>query len=401
MMGRKKVNDNYDKSIRMIRSALRRVEPFIKQVKKKKDILLYCDSVTMEEHIVDFYNNINDMEEVRFFLFYIDGENKYTKKNQEAGIQRVIENREITPIREYKKVVFHSWSLIVCADTFLPFHFCHKDAPAIYINHGLHIISLDGGDNLYAYTDHWALDVDGEPKFAVMCEPNKRYVELLREEKPKLKKVIQHVGYKYSEAILEEKKNYYQYRKQLGIKEKEIVVSVFSTWRKECLFQSVGPELVEECKKLQEKGYRFILSDHPREYFKYDPDIEPSGPYVDSLKKEGFIVRKPEENYIPYLIAADIVICDYSTFYELALLAGKKLILSDFPETRVWKYSIARELMKEIPVFKKDTDLEVLIKKVMNSKEYQALFEKYGIELQTEEVSYQKKMKEIVEQLIR
>ena len=51
-MGRKKVNDNYDKSIRMIRSALRRVEPFIKQVKKKKDILLYCDSVTMEEHIV-------------------------------------------------------------------------------------------------------------------------------------------------------------------------------------------------------------------------------------------------------------------------------------------------------------------------------------------------------------
>lgn len=95
------------------------------------------------------------------------------------------------------------------------------------------------------------------------------------------------------------------------------------------------------------------------------------------------------------------MICDYSTFYELALLAGKKLILSDFPETRVWKYSIARELMKEIPVFKKDTDLEVLIKKVMNSKEYQALFEKYGIELQTEEVSYQKKMKEIVEQLIR
>lgn len=46
---------------------------------------------------------------------------------------------------------FHSWNLIVCADTFLPFHFCHKDAPAIYINHGLHIISLDGGDNLYAY----------------------------------------------------------------------------------------------------------------------------------------------------------------------------------------------------------------------------------------------------------
>ena len=37
----------------------------------------------------------------------------------------------------------------------------------------------------------------------------------------------------------------------------------------------------------------------------------------------------------------------------------------------------------------------------MNSKEYQALLEKYGIELQTEGVSYQKKMKEIVEQLIR
>lgn len=43
-MGRKKVNDNYDKSIRMIRSALRRVEPFIKQVKKKR---IFCSIVIL------------------------------------------------------------------------------------------------------------------------------------------------------------------------------------------------------------------------------------------------------------------------------------------------------------------------------------------------------------------
>lgn len=392
---------SHDKYIRMIRKGIRGIEPVIKKVKRTKDILLYCDSITMEEHIIDFYENIKTMKDVRFFLFYIDGQNDYKKDNQEEGIQRIVTGRNIISIKKYEKVVFHSWDLIVCADTFLPFHFEHKDAPAIYINHGLHIISFDEGDNLYAYTDHWALDIDGEPKFAVMCEPNKRYVEILKKEKPKLENVIQHVGYKYSENILEEKKNYHKYRQQFGVKEDEIVVAVFSTWRKECLFQSVGHELVNECKKLQDKGYRFILSDHPREYFRYDQSIEPSGPYVDSLEKEGFIIRKPEQNYIPYLIASDVVICDYSTFYELALIAGKKLILSDFPEKRVWKHSIARELMRIVPVFKKDTNLQQLIQHVIDSDEYQRVFEKYAKELITENMSYQDKMKEIVQRLIK
>ena len=391
---------NHDKYIRLIRQGIRGIEPVIKKIKKTKDILLYCDSITMEEHIIDFYENVKTMKNVRFFLFYIDGQNDYKKDNQEEGIQRIVTGRNIIPIQKYEKVVFHSWNLIVCADTFLPFHFEHKDAPAIYINHGLHIISFDEGNNLYAYTDHWALDIDGEPKFAVMCEPNKRYVEILKKEKPKLKNVICHVGYKYSENILEERKNYHKYRQQLGFKEDEIVVAAFSTWRNECLFQSVGRELVNECRKLQDKGYRFILSDHPREYFKYDPNIEPSGPYVDALEKEGFIIRRPEQNYIPYLIAADVVICDYSTFYELALIAGKKLILSDFPEKRVWKYSIARELMKVVPVFKKDSNLQQLIQQVLESEEYRCVFEKYAKELITENMSYQEKMNEIVQRLI-
>lgn len=391
---------DHDKYIRSIRKIMRVVQPVVRGVRKTKHILLYCDSVTMGEHIIDFYENTKDIECVKYYLFYVDGQNNYARDNLDSGIQKIVQGRNIVDLKQYPRVVFHFWDLIVCADTFLPFHFGHKDAPAIYVNHGLHIISFDQGENLYAYTDHWALDIDGEPKFAAMFEPNKRYAKILREEKIKLKDVICHVGYKYSENILAEKKNYYKYRQELGIADNETVVSVFSTWRQESLFQKVGHELIEECKKLQGKGYRFILSDHPREYFKYDEDVEPTGPYVDSLADEGFLVRHPDQYYMPYLIAADLVICDYSTFYELALLAGKKLILSEFSESRVWKNSIARELMCKIPVIHKDTNLEEVIQEVMNSNEYNVILNQYGQELVTDNKGYKETICNIVKQLL-
>ena len=119
-------------------------------------------------------------------------------------------------------------------------------------------------------------------------------------------------------------------------------------------------------------NYRFILSIHPKEYTTYDESVQPLGEYVDSLAKDGFIVRDPKESSVDYMIAADVVICDYSSLCEEAMLAGKPVIMSDFPDERVWKHSIIRQYKDKGPVFRNDSSLEQLIEQVLNDNETKA-----------------------------
>lgn len=129
---------------------------------------------------------------------------------------------------------------------------------------------------------------------------------------------------KDADALISELDNYHDYRRKLGIKDDITLVSVFGTWRKESLFQYLGKEFLDELGRINKNEYMFILSVHPREYVKYDDNIEPAGPLIDEYAdKYNFIVRKPSDSYIPYLIASDIVICDYSSLYENALIAKR------------------------------------------------------------------------------
>ena len=61
------------------------------------------------------------------------------------------------------------------------------------------------------------------------------------------------------------------------------------------------------------------------------------------------------------MAAADVVICDYSTLCEEAMLAGKPVILSDFPMERVWKESIIARYQRRGLVFDSSSDLRKLI----------------------------------------
>jgi glycosyltransferase involved in cell wall biosynthesis len=68
-------------------------------------------------------------------------------------------------------------------------------------------------------------------------------------------------------------------------------------------------------------------------------------------------------------VAADVVICDYSTLCEEAMIAGKPVILSDFPMARVWKESIIARYMKRGLVFNASSNLGELINLALKDTE--------------------------------
>lgn len=303
-----------------------------------KKVLLYCESQTMKSHIFDYYSCVKDMPGVSFYIYYPDNWDNEVPERCKL-------------VRSPFAALNTPWDLLVCADAKVPLYYRKCEASIMYINHGLHMISYDGGESLYAYNE-------GAGLFTTMLEPNKSYAEIMSAN---AEENVIHVGYKNAESIISEIGNKSQYRKKLGLDNDKKIVSVFGTWGPDSIFHRVGNSLISQAKALSSEGYQFILSIHPKEYSRYDETVEPLGEYIDSLAEQGFIIRNPKEPSIDYMVAADIVICDYSTLCEEAMLAGKPVILSDFPAERVWKNSIIAKYMKDGIVFSNESDLRALL----------------------------------------
>lgn len=383
--------------IRMLNIIYRiKIVPFLKKHRASRKILLYCDSTTMEEHLLDYYQNTKDLPNLEFYLLF-EGKT-YTNELIQKRKNEMLASTNIKAVNSKWEVKWKPWDLVVCADTFLPEWINKYCVPTLYVNHGLHIISFNGGFDLYAYS--WATYGNGESKFTKMLEPNKRFVNLILKDNVKFKNVIEPVGWKYADTIINESRRSKEYREKLGVNESEVLVAVFGTWNKDSLFHTVGRTIINQAKELMPKGYRFILSIHPREYTNYDENIVPMGQYVEQQRKAGFIIRNPKESYLPYLIAADVVISDYSTMYELALIANKPLVLTTFSNERVWRYSIAKELKKTIPIFTNKSNLQECILRSIGEPELREVYKKYQKEITQPCGEYRRRVRSITEDLL-
>ena len=329
---------------------------FFQPIRNGRNVLLYCNSDTMEPHILDYYSIISDYKTINWYVFYPN----LDKEKMSNTFQQMIVSTKVHVIKNRIQLFFSSFDLIVNADIFFLPCCNYQQCPRLYVNHGLHIISYNGGDSLYAYGEG-AKNQFGEPVFTKMFEPNASIVEKVVQNDLSFQNVIVHTGYKFFEKIEEEMGRYYFYRQQFGIDDNETFVSIFGSWNKDSLFHVLGPDLLKEAKKLQSSGFRFMLSIHPREYIRYDDTVDPLGEKIVMSRAEGFLVRSPDEEWLPYLVASDIVICDYSSMYELAIMAKKKLIFSFFPHERVWKHSIAARIFDDMPILKSADELSKLL----------------------------------------
>ena len=206
---------------------------------------------------------------------------------------------------------------------------------------------------------------------------------------------IYRFAYKMKDASLKKE----EYQKELGILPGKKVVSVWGSWNKESLFHVLGPKLFDICSDLKQKGYTFIFSIHPREYQRYSDEIEPLGMLVEKQREEGFLVRSPGEDWLPYMMASDLILVDYSAMLSLAVLAGKKVILSDFPEERIWKKSMYYEIKQIFPVLKEVNQLEDALQKIENTDKYDKEILRFQDQLYVSKEEYKRFIQDVVMEL--
>ncbi|MBS6396225.1 MAG: CDP-glycerol glycerophosphotransferase family protein [Clostridiales bacterium] len=361
----------------------------------EKNILLFCQSQTMEEHLLNY---MEQLEENKRYLFYLRFGEGYADGKRHKIKDTLFDGKDVIALESTCQMYTMKWALIVCPDMDYPFWIKRGTIPVIYIGHGSGGISYDGGEHSYDYSNA-SLDEKGRPLFDIMLEPNKETAKLMEKDSI-YGKIIRSAGYrfayKFRDAAMD--KEAYQYR--LGIPSGRKVVSIWGSWNRDSLFHVLGTELFEVCKKLKEEGYEFIFSIHPREYSRYAEDVEPLGKMVEQQRESGFFVRSPGEDWLPYMMASDMIVVDYSAMLSLAVLAGKKVVLSDFPDGRIWKKSMYYEIKKKFPVIAKAKELPDALEKIEHTDKYDKEIARFQEQLYVSKGDYKKFIQSVTSELV-
>lgn len=326
-------------------------KPFMK-FRKKKLILIYSHFVTMDSHIIKYYESINREDYTIKFVFF--NYNKIDKNRHEKyGISKK------DTIRNIFAYYISAPNLIVVADLNFQKEFffpCKK----LQLGHGGGPTVYDGVTTKRTYM--YGIDsVDKKlmPKYDIYLEANSYVIPLVEKENPNFKDKIWFSSNKYLDEYKEKLGFREQYREQLGISKDTKVVFLIGSWNENSLFHTLGKTIFNELKYLaKNKKYKIMVSIHPREYTKYSDNVEPYGKYVDELEALGIVVKKPGTDMIPYIIASDLVFCDYSSVMEECILCDKKIILSDFDCGKLYEHSNGVRLKQVLPVIKDSSELK-------------------------------------------
>ena len=96
--------------------------------------------------------------------------------------------------------------------------------------------------------------------------------------------------------------------------------------------------------------FKFALAIHPNEYHPKPPGQRVWGEYLRAQRKHGFIVREPSEDWLPYMLACDIIITDHTSLQVHGILLEKPIICVPIPDDFIWKGSATWKVREFAPV---------------------------------------------------
>lgn len=330
-------------------------------VRRKKYILICSQFTTMDVHVFEYYKSVKDLNYKFKFAFF-----DYNKINKTKYKQFGLSKKMV--IRSMFSFVMQSPDLIVIADNGLVNERLFN-CKFLQLGHGGGPTVNDGTSTKIPYMyGNFAVD-NGKAKYDIFLEANKMVIPEIEKDIPEFKGKLWFSGNKFSEKYEREKDKQLEYKKQFNIDPKVKTIMMIGSYNTNSLFHRLGKEIFEEIKRLAKNTkYKFIVSIHPREYINYDENVEPFGKYVDELEQFGVIVRRPGEDAIPYMVASDLVFCDYSSMAEECVLCEKDLVLSEFDCDKLYYLSLAVRLKDQLPIIQKASDLEKIISSKYDKK---------------------------------
>ena len=182
-----------------------------------------------------------------------------------------------------------------------------------------------------------------------------RELALLAEDCPEALPVARVVGDPCYDRIVAGRRLRAAYRDALGLEPGEKLVVVSSTWSEDSLLGSAAHQLERLVEQLPPPGHRVVLLIHPNVVAAY-------GTYQlrawwGHLAPKGLILTRPEQDWEPFLIAADYIVGDHGSVTLYGATVGVPVLLGAYNQSAVHPSSgaaalaaIAPRLVGSVPV---------------------------------------------------
>jgi len=328
------------------------------------DILLVCNSSLMAEYLRDF-----------MVLFEADPglcfKVAFGCPKQSADEERRM--HELLPIPEVRLWWAYAkrWDLAITADHPYRTIIDTQRIPLVLYPHGSKAKCPDGNDEEYGYGRH-AFDRQGRLHYVSMFEERQSDRDNAVAANPLLKDAIAVVGSLWDDRLLELAKRRDAIRQEFGFEPEDTVVFVLSTWGPNSVCHVMGDGLVREMQTLQGK-YKFILSAHPNEYRPRFDGKRTWGECFNEQRQYGLTVREPADSWMPYMVASDIVVSDFTSLIRSAALLKIPIILTPVPGELVWTKSVGWQVRQFAPVLRDAADLDAVLADVKKNYPFEKL----------------------------
>ena len=174
-----------------------------------------------------------------------------------------------------------------------------------------------------------------------------RELALLAEDCPEALPVARVVGDPCYDRIVAGRRLRTAYRDALGLRSGEKLVVVSSTWCEDSLLGSALHQLERLVEQLPRPEYRVVLLIHPNVVAAY-------GAYQlhawwGHLARKGLILTRPEQDWEPFLIAADYIVGDHGSVTLYGAAVGVPVLLGAYRASAVHPSSGAAALAAIAP----------------------------------------------------
>jgi len=354
----------------LFRATVRPVANLRPRHPNRREILLACNNSITAQYLRDVWELLRDDKRLGFYFTMALPEDR-------AGVQAEI--RKLLAVQQVHPRWAHvrRWDLIIMADHAFSGLADMRRCPVVRIPHGIcggKLINAEQVDYRYG---SFAVDSNGRPRYTRIFESSELNRDRIVASNPAFKDVIAVVGSLTADKLSAQVQHRDRIRRQMGYKAEDIVVFVMSTWGANCLFQTMGDDILAEAAKLQ-KEFKFILSIHPHEYRPKLPGQRVWGEYLRTQRKHGFVVREPGENWMDCMAACDVMLSDATSLATYGALAGKPAVFVPMPDNFFEPGSFLRRLRRMSPILNNDGDLRRCLLKAKYEYPFDKLQEMAG-----------------------
>jgi hypothetical protein len=270
-------------------------------------ILLVAHTRLSLGYVLDHYRLLSQDPALRFTLTRAPDQNS-------AGTEEMM-NATGLPRLPYCVAVRRPWDLALFGTHGSEIYFTSATA-RVHIQHGMGAGKLVDGQD-YTYGPKWAL-WDGKPKYTMMLEASHAVRQRAVAACPSLSRRITVTGDIRADRLLAADRNRAAHRAALGIAPGEQAILICSTFGPHGLLSRYGLSPADQL--LTVPGTRVLLTLHPHLWTgRHDHRARLTAALAPRAAR-GLIICGPDQDWAPFLAAADIAVIDHgslSLYYAL------------------------------------------------------------------------------------